>query len=312
MQIDIVVLFFLLGFLATFLKSHIEFPEGLYKGLVLFLLLAIGLKGGSALEQYFSTALFMQVAVILLLGITLPLIAYPVLKYFGQLERVDAANIAAHYGSVSVATYAVAVAFLESKNIAYEAYFPLFVAVLEAPAIVVGILLAKQRSESLNMKGLLHESFLNQGVLLLLGGVIIGWLAPPSQTASIAPLFKELFHGALALFLLAMGQIAARQSKHLLEYGTFIATFGVLMPLVGGLIGGLLAWLMGLSEGGTLLLATLGASCSYIAVPAAMSVAVPKANQGIAITASLGVTFPFNVLVGIPLYYSLTHKILFT
>ncbi len=312
MQIDIVVVFFLLGFIATFLKSNIDFPEGLYKGLVLFLLLAIGLKGGAALEQYFSASLIIQVIAVLAFGFVLPLIAYPLLRYFGLLDRINAANIAAHYGSVSVATYAVAVAFLESKDIEYEAYFPLFVAILEAPAIAVGIMLAKRRKSSVNVKGLLHESLLNQGVLLLFGGVIIGWLAGPQQMASIAPLFKDLFHGSLALFLLAMGQIAARQSKHLIEYGTFIATFGILMPLIGGLLGGLLAWSFGLSEGGTLLLTTLGASCSYIAVPAAMSVALPQANQGIAITASLGVTFPFNVLIGIPLYYSLIHKLLFS
>ncbi|NVK22516.1 MAG: sodium-dependent bicarbonate transport family permease [Kangiellaceae bacterium] len=310
MQLDIVVAFFILGFVATLVRSNIDIPQGFYKGLILFLLLAIGLKGGIALQEHASLKILPQVIGVLAFGFILPLIAYPILRSIGDFDRTNAANIAAHYGSVSVATYAVAVAFLETLNIEYEAYFPLFVAILEAPAIAVGIWLANRSASDIKVGQLLHESLLNPGVLLLIGGLLIGYWAGP-RVSSIAPVFLNLFHGGLALFLLAMGQIAAKQARQLLNNGTFIACFGILMPLIGALLGTGLAVLLGMSQGGTILMATLGASCSYIAVPAAMSVALPKANHGLAITASLGVTFPFNVIVGIPLYHNLISHFLF-
>ena len=313
MQIDVSISFFLLGAFAVLVGSKIQFPKSLYQSLILFLMIAIGLKGGIALSEYASWTLLTQSLYIVLFGLLLPLIAFPILYYVGLLKRQDAASIAAHYGSVSVGTYAVAVAYLETKNIAYEAYIPLFVVLLEMPAIVIGILLAKgnvkkskcSEAESTSIKGerkkLLHEMFFNQGMILMVGGLIIGYMAG-EQTKTIAPFFFTLFNGVLALFLLQMGMVAAGRFSDIKKAGSFILAFGMAMPIIGGVLGGILGVFMGLSEGGAILVAVLGASSSYIAVPAAMQVVLPEANHSLSISASLGITFPFNVLVGIPVY----------
>ncbi len=324
MQIDISISFFLLGVFAVLVGSKIEFPKGLYQSLILFLMVAIGLKGGVALAEHASWELFAQSIYIVLLGILLPLIAFPILYYIGLLKRPDAASIAAHYGSVSVGTYAVAVAFLEAKNIAYEAYIPLFVVLLEMPAIVVGILLAKGCTKKITAqaaqsdapagsakkatKELLHEMFFNQGMVLMVGGLLTGYMAG-EKSATIAPFFFTLFNGVLALFLLEMGMVAASRLQDIKRAGSFILAFGVAMPLIGGLLGCALGMAMGLSQGGAILVAVLGASSSYIAVPAAMRVVLPEANHSLSISASLGITFPFNVLVGIPVYTVITQWI---
>lgn len=230
----------------------------------------------------------------------------------GELQRHDAAFIAAHYGSVSVGTYAVAVAVLEAQGIEYEAYLPLFVVLLEMPAIAVGITLARRAQEkkptrSDNLK-LMHEVFLNQGVVLMVGGLLVGLVAGPRVDA-VAPLFFDLFPGVLALFLLKMGMVAANCIKDIQRIGSFMLAFGVAMPMIGGLMGCLLGIAIGLSSGGAILLAVLGASASYIAVPAAMQLALPKANHSLSISASLGITFPFNVLIGIPTYVVITQSL---
>jgi hypothetical protein len=301
MQLDIVVAFFILGALARAVKSNLQLPPALYQSLTIFLLIAIGLKGGTALSQHASPILLPQSLAVITLGIAIPLIAFPLLFRFGQLNRTDSASIAAHYGSVSVATYAVAVAVLESRGIAYEAYFPLFVVLLEMPAIAVGIAMARQGGEKVRWGPLLHEMTCNQGIVLMSGSLVIGYLAG-EQVNSIMPLFGDLFHGVLALFLLEMGIVAASRISDIRLAAPFITAFAVLMPLVGAALGGGMAHLLGFTAGGIVLLATLGASASYIAVPAAMRTALPDANHGLSIAASLGVTFPFNVLVGIPLY----------
>lgn len=298
---DIVVAFFLLGALAQLLKADIQFPRSLYQSLTLFLLIAIGLKGGVALREHADISLAPQAIAVILLGLALPLIAFPLLSRIGQLSRNDAAAIAAHYGSVSVGTYAVAVAILESRDIQYEAYFPLFVVLLEMPAIAVGLALARRTDDRLDRGKLLHEMFCNQGVVLMSGALLIGYWAG-AGVAPIMPLFGQLFHGALALFLLEMGIVAASRLADIRQVAPFMSAFGVLMPLIGAALGGLLALAMGFSTGGIALLAALGGSASYIAVPAVMRVALPQANHGLSIAASLGITFPFNVLVGIPLY----------
>lgn len=306
MQIDVVVAFFLLGALAQLIRAPIKMPKGLYQSLTLFLLVAIGLKGGIALAEYGTADLIWQSILILAFGAILPLIAFPLLYRIGNLSRIDAASVAAHYGSVSIATFAVALSVLEAQEIEYEAYFPLFVALLEVPAIAIGLWLARQNQEKSDPAKVIKEMLLNQGVLLLVGALLIGSLMG-EQTAKLMPFFGELFYGVLALFLLEMGRQAASGVKVLRQHGSFIACFAVVMPLIGAVLGALLAVSMGLTIGGTILLATLGGSASYIAVPAAMAAALPKANQSLSISASLSVTFPFNVLVGIPLYSSLIY-----
>ncbi|WMS86791.1 sodium-dependent bicarbonate transport family permease [Pleionea litopenaei] len=308
MHIDVVAAFFLLGALAQICKAPIKMPAGLYQSLTLFLLVAIGLKGGIALSQYGDEKLLWQSVLTIVFGAFLPFIAFPLLRRFGGLSRTDSASIAAHYGSVSIATFAVALAIIEARGIEYEPYFPLFVALLEIPAIAVGLWLARDNDQALNVKKTLHEIFLNQGVLLLVGALLIGWLSG-EQTQKLMPFFGNLFYGVLALFLLEMGRVSTSRINLLKEYGSFIASFGVVMPLIGATLGTLFSQLLELSVGGTILFATLGASASYIAVPAAMAVALPSANQSLSITSSLTITFPFNVLVGIPLYIALVVKL---
>ncbi|WP_444928483.1 sodium-dependent bicarbonate transport family permease [Microbulbifer sp. SSSA002] len=306
MQLDIVVGFFLLGAFAQLVRSDLSLPKGLYQSCVIFLLIAIGLKGGAALSAYSAATLVPQALAVVAFGALLPLLAFPILRWIGKWSRVDAAATAAHYGSVSVATYAVAVALLQSQQIDYEAYFPLFVALLEVPAIIIGILLARQSMGNGGKRRVFHEVTCNQGVMLLLGGIAIGAWAG-ERTASVMPFFGTLFHGILALFLLEMGRVAAARLADVRGQGAFLLSFGIFMPLIGGAAGGALASLMGLSPGGIFLLAVLGSSASYIAVPAAMSVALPQANASVSITLSLAVTFPFNVLVAIPVYLALVQ-----
>jgi uncharacterized protein len=310
MQLDVGIAFFLLGAFATLVKSEIQFPKGLYQSLTLFLMVAIGLKGGVALGEHASWELAIQSLSVVALGLILPLIAFPILYYIGELKRYDAASIAAHYGSVSVGTYAVAVAFLEAQAIPYEAYIPLFVVLLEMPAIAIGIALArpKQKTATADTDSgkLAHEVLLNQGMILMVGGLLIG-LAAGDRIEKVTPFFFDLFNGVLALFLLEMGMMAARRLDEIKRLGSFILAFGIAMPVVGGLIGCSLGLAIGLSPGGATLLAVLGASASYIAVPAAMRVALPMANHSLSISSSLGITFPFNVMIGIPTFAAVAN-----
>jgi len=308
--LDPVILFFLLGLAAGLLKSELRLPPAIYEFLSVVLLIAIGLKGGVELSKQSFGALAGQIGLVLLLGFTLPLLAFPVLRWVGKLPRADAASIAAHYGSVSVATYAAASAWMTARGISYEEYMPLFVVLLEVPAIIVGIMLARGVSRDTRWGKLGHEIFLGKGIVLLAGGLIIGWVAGPVSIAPVGELFFGLFKGVLALFLLEMGLIAAAQAGNLRRHGLFLGAFAVGMPLVSACIGIGLGALMGLTPGGVAVLATLAASASYIAVPAAMRIAVPEANPALSLAAALGVTFPFNVLVGIPLYHRLAEALL--
>jgi hypothetical protein len=255
-------------------------------------------------------ALLGDVALVLLLGVLLPLLAFPVLRFAGRLQRADAASVAAHYGSVSVGTFAVAISYAARQGIAYEEYMPLFVVLLEVPAILVGILLARGVSRETRWGPLAHELFLGKSIVLLLGGLAIGWAAGAEGVEPIAPLFFDLFKGVLALFLLEMGLIASAQISGVLRHGPFLFAFGLIAPVAFATIGIGFGTLMGLSPGGTMLLAVLAGSASYIAAPATMRAAVPEANPAISLTASLAITFPFNILVGIPLYHRMTELLL--
>ncbi|MGD9388287.1 MAG: sodium-dependent bicarbonate transport family permease [Gammaproteobacteria bacterium] len=307
--IDPIVLFFLLGLVAGLGRSDLRLPGSIYEFLSVVLLLAIGLKGGAELARQSLSALLPQMLAVILMGLLLPLVAYPLLRRLGRLRRADAASIAAHYGSVSVGTYAVAVAWLVAREVPYEEYMPLMLVLLEMPAIVVGILLARGVSAETDWKELAHEVFLGKSIVLLVGGLLIGWAAGPEALEPVGGLFFGLFHGVLALFLLEMGLVAASQVGSLRRHGLFLVGFGIIFPLFGAVVGGSLGLLLGLSPGGTMLLAVLAASASYIAVPAAMRLALPEANPTLSLTASLGVTFPFNILVGIPVYFGLAEQL---
>ncbi|HXF45678.1 MAG TPA: sodium-dependent bicarbonate transport family permease [Burkholderiaceae bacterium] len=300
---DSVVLFFLLGVLARLAKSDLRLPEALYEALSIYLLLAIGLKGGTQLAQQPLAAVLPQALAAIALGATIPLLLFPLLTRLGRLSRADSASIAAHYGSVSVVTFAVGLSALAKQKLAAESYMPLLVALMEAPGIITGIVLARiGGTQRIAWSALAHEVVFGKSVLLLLGGLAIGALAGPSGLQPIEPLFLDLFKGVLALFLLEMGLVAGARIGDVKRAGLFLVAFGLVAPPVLGAIGALVGHLIGLSVGGIALFATLAASASYIAAPTAMRVAVPEANPALSIGVALGVTFPFNITVGIPIY----------
>lgn len=308
-MIDVVVMFFLFGLAAGLLRSELKLPSSLYDTLSLFLLLAIGLKGGEGLAQQALGPLLPQLLAVIALGVLQTFIAFAILRAVAGFGRADAAATAAHYGSVSVATFAVGANWLLSRNIAFEPQLTIFLAVMEVPAIVVGIVFARGVGRQTQWGALAHEAFLGKGVTLLLGGMAIGWAAGPEGLAPIKGFFYELFKGALALFLLEMGLIVSRQAGELRRSGAALVGFGLAMPLLSAALGLGCGLLLGLSPGGLTLLATLAASASYIAVPAAMRLAVPEAKPALSLAAVLGVTFPFNILAGIPLFHRLAAQL---
>ncbi len=304
-MIDPIILFFCFGILAGLLGIQIALPRSVNEFLTFLLLFTIGLKGGVELEHVSMLELAPKLAAVAGLGFVLPLIAFPAILAFGRLKRVDAAALAAHYGSVSVGTFAVAIAFLDRADVFVEPYVATFVVMLEVPAILVGLLLARGLVVGTKIRGSVVEVVKSRAVVLLLGGLIIGRMAGSEALTPYLPFFFELFSGVLALFLLDMGLTVSEHVRHVRRRAAFLVAFGLLMPLVGATAGLALAALLGLSPGGATILATLGASASYIAVPAAMRTSLPEAKLGLCLGASLGVTFPFNVIVGIPLYASL-------
>ena len=313
-MIDVAVLFFLLGVFARLVKSDLRLPEPLYETLSIYLLLAIGLKGGIELSKQPVLDLLPQMIACMALGFAIPLVLTPVLRLMG-LSRVDSASMAAHYGSVSVVTFAVASAYLAAQGVAAESHAALWVALMEAPGIVAGILLARLGApvraggevSRVNWPALAHDVFLGKSVLLLAGGLLIGAAMGEAGTASIAPVFLTPFKGLLALFLLELGLVAGGRLGELRRYGVRIIGFALLAPPVLAMAGALTGWALGLSLGGVTIMATLAASASYIAAPTAMRMAVPEANAALSITAALGITFPFNIVLGVPLYLEMAR-----
>ncbi|MFM2110986.1 MAG: sodium-dependent bicarbonate transport family permease [Gammaproteobacteria bacterium] len=302
MSLDPVVLFFALGLAAGVLKADLRLPPAIYEFVSTLLLLSIGMKGGIELARQPAEGLAGDLMLTLLLGILLTFLAFFILRGIGRLDRSNAAAVAAHYGSVSIGTFAVGVAYLGSAGIGYEPTMPLLLVLLEIPAIVLGILLARGLQAGSPWGEIAREVLLGRSVLLLLGGLFIGWAAGAEGLQPMAPLFFDLFKGILAVFLLEMGLIAADHLGGFRRYGLFMGAFALLIPPTFAMIGLGFAMLMGLSLGGAILFATLAASASYIAAPAAMRSAVPEANPALSLTAALAITFPFNILLGIPLY----------
>ena len=304
-MIDVVVFFFLLGVFARLVKSDLRLPEALYETLSIYLLLAIGLKGGIELSKQPLLTLAPQVGVTMLLSFAIPFGLYPLLRGL-KLSGADSASVAAHYGSVSVVTFAVVTAALTRQGIGYESHAPLWVAVMEAPGVVAGILLARlSRLKEIRWGVLLHEVLFGKSVLLLLGGLLIGLIAGEAGTEPIHAVFVAPFKGVLALFLLELGLVAGARLAEVRRFGLVVIGVGLLVPPLLSLVGALAGLALGLSTGGVAVLATLAASASYIAAPTAMRIAVPEANAALSITAALGITFPFNMVIGIPLYIRL-------
>lgn len=307
------VLFFALGAVAAGLRSDLAVPEAIGKGLALYLMIAIGFKGGAELAASGTGAtVAVALAVALVLSLGLPIVAYSLLRLFTGVDIPNAAAIAAHYGSVSIVTFVAATGFLEDRAITYEGYVVAMLAVMETPAIVTGLLLARRARPSrgtatpgpLFSREVVREVLLSGGVVLLAGSFAIGWVTGHAGMAVMAPAIAAPFAAILSVFLLDMGLLVGRRFREFGTVGWRVIAFGLYMPLIGAIVGLSAAYAVGLSEGGTLLVAVLAASASYIVVPAAMRVSLPEANPAIYVTLSLAVTFPFNLIVGIPLYHA--------
>lgn len=307
--LDPVVLFFLLGALAGISKSDLRIPNSFYATLSIYLLLSIGIKGGIELYHSQPGNFLLPMVGTLVLGVLITLLAKFILEKIGKFDTDNAIAIAAHYGSVSAVTFAVVLSFLKDKGIAYDNYMTVLLVMLEVPAIAVGVFLSKLRNRGSTggFGRLVHEVFMGKSILLLVGGLVIGFVIGYTDNKQINFFFFDLFKGFLAIFMLEMGIVASERFGDLKRVGLFLIGFGILMPVISATLGILIGLLTGLSEGGTIVLATMAASASYIAAPTAMRIAIPEANATYSITAALGITFPFNILFGIHIYHAITH-----
>ena len=294
-----IVLAFALGMIAQWIRSDLEIPDALYQGISIYLLLAIGLKGGVALSESTLGALMGPLAVTLVLGILTPLSAYFLLRSFARLGRTDAAATAAHYGSVSAVTFLAAVEAAKAAELATEGFLPALVAVLEVPGIIVGLLLARQKRPG-GLKAAVHEVLAGKSIFLLIGGTVIGAVCGAEKIATVAPLFIDPFKGVLCLFLLELGMVAGRRIRDMRDAGWRLVFAGCALAVFHGMIGTLLGIVVGMEVGGAAVLGAMAGSASYIAAPAAVRIALPRASPGIYLTMALGITFPFNLAIGIP------------
>lgn len=304
------VLAFVLGLLAVAFKSDLRLPESVYQAISIYLLLGIGIKGGVALSEASLSEVILPIAGTLLLGLTIPILAFVLLGRITKLDAVNKGALAAHYGSTSLVTFSAALVFLESQKIPYEGYVTALLAILEIPGIVVGLLLASRGlNRGLNWGESLREILTSRSIVLLAGGLVLGLVTGAEGYAQIEPLFGGLFTGVLALFLLEMGIVAGRRLPDVKNAGIGLVVFSLLFPLIAGLLGVIVGSLTGLGVGGAFVLGILSASASYIAAPAAVRLAIPEASPGIYLTASLGITFPFNLIFGIPIMLGLSQLV---
>ncbi len=305
-----VVLFFVLGLGAALARSDMSIPEAFAKGLVIYLMMAIGLKGGVEMaKSTLTTQIMLTMGAGIVLSFLIPFLAFVLLRLTTSLERLNAAAVAAHYGSISIVTFVAATQALQLAGIDSGGHLVAVAAIMEAPAIISALLIAGTAARSdqpvpgSRQGEILREVVLNASIVVLVGSLIIGWVSGEEGMAKVAPFFVTPFQGVLCLFLLDMGLAAGRglrQGWRELKPGT--VAFGLYMPLISASLAALIALALGLGAGDAALLMTLSASASYIAVPAAMRLAMPKARPSIYLTLSLGVTFPFNLTIGIPLY----------
>ena len=310
-----VILFFVLGFLAALIRSDLSIPEAFGKAMSIYLMAAIGLKGGiEVADAGFTNELMVAALAGIGLSFMLPLPAYFLLRKLGKLSAIDAGAVSAHYGSVSVVTFVTAQEIFTDNGLGPAGYMVAVMALMETPAIISGLLLARRGMSDdagqRNTGKMLHEVFSNGSVVLLIGAFIIGIVIGKDGFEPVSPLFKIGFTGVLCLFLLDMGLVAARrliQSRKLTVPLIFI---GLLLPIVNGTIGTVLGVFIGLDAGSAAILGVLAASASYIAVPAAMRLAVPEADPGVYLSMSLGITFPFNIIIGISLFAAIAQAMI--
>ena len=302
------VLAFVFGVLAARVNSDVRLPDAIYQFLSIYLLFGIGLKGGHSLKSSSFSELLTPALTTVALGILIPLLAFLILKGVKKLNNIDRGSIAAHYGSTSLVTFSAGLLFLESNKIFVEGYAPALLTLLEIPGLIVGIYLASRTTDTkVGWASTLKEVLLGKTVLLLAGGLAIGLITTQEEYAKVNPFFVTLLSGLLVLFLLHLGFMAGSSFHEIRSVGAPLAVFAIAFPLLSGTIGVAAGSAIGLSIGGATILGLLSASASYIAAPAAVAVALPQASRSLALMSSIGITFPFNLILGIPIFYKLAE-----
>lgn len=294
------VLAFFIGVIAVFAKSDLKLPKGLYETVSVYLLLSLGIKGGASLEQCSFLTIIVPLIVVFTLGITLPFITFFLARFF-KFCRIDAAALSAHYGSVSVVTFMTALLFLDQMMIPYDKYTVAFVAIMEIPGLIIGLLLARNMKVSWMYE--IKSIMLSKSIFLLLAGLFIGYVSGDVGFKKVSPFFVDPFQGVLVLFMLEMGLLAASKIEEQASISKRIIFLGILIPILNGILAIVICHLCNLSLGNIILIASISASASYIAAPAAIRLALPNANPAYYLTAAIAITFPFNLCFGIPLYY---------
>ena len=300
-----ITLAFALGIFAKRIRSDLALPRDIYAGLGIYLLFALGLKGGVELAKASMGSIVLPVLVTLLLGCIRPLSSYFVLRKVGKLGVPDSAGIAAHYGSVSAVTFIAALTFVDAVGTPAEGFLPTLLAILETPGIAIALTIGAIKTGTDRPVGeVIHEVLTGRTLVLLVGGLVIGFVSAPAAWDQVSIFFTDgIFKGALTIFLLEMGLVAGERLSDLRRTGAFLLAFGIGIAIVHGLMGVALGLAAGLSVGGATVLAAMAASASYIAAPPAVRITLPEANPTLSLTAALAITFPFNIVVGIPIYY---------
>ncbi|WP_372631882.1 sodium-dependent bicarbonate transport family permease [Cohnella sp.] len=324
-----VVLFFALGLISVWIKSDLKIPSVVGEALSIYLLISIGLKGGLELSHYSLVTLIKPIGGVLFLGFVIPLVVLPILQWM-KIDLQNSIGLAAAYGSVSIVTYGAALSFLEHRGESYESFMNALIVIMESPAIILSLFLlrwiekskgtAAGASRGLGImagdaafwvkffdKELLRESLFGKSVLLLLGSLLIGWMSGDNAISVVKPLFIDMYKGVLMVFLLHMGITAGQRLPEVRKHGMKLILFGLFMPLGCGVLGVIIGDVVGLSLGGTALMGVMAGSASYIAAPAALKTSVPEANPSIYLGMALGITFPLNLIIGIPFYFAAAH-----
>lgn len=308
------VLFFVVGFVVALARSDLTIPDAVAKLLSLYLLMSIGFRGGAEVAHFgLNGQLVATIGAGILLSFAMPFLAYFILQKTSRLSAIDAAAVAGHYGSISAVTFAAVTGALNQLSMPFEGYMVAVAAAMETPAIMAALYLARphrKKSDDAGGGDLWREVMLNGSVVTLLGAFVVGMASGQNGLATLKPFLVDLFPGFLCLFLLDMGLVAGRGLQHGRKYLTIsLGAFAFFMPLIGAMLAAPMAMAIGLSAGGTAVLMTLAASASYIAVPAALRLALPEANAAISLTMALGLTFPFNLVLGIPLYIAIANRL---
>ena len=307
---SVAVLVFVLGFIGARIKSDVRLPDSIYQMISIYLLFGIGLKGGHALKSVTADSFLKPAFATLALGLVIPVVTFFSLKLIRKLNDIDRGAIAAHYGSTSLVTFSAALLYLESNAIQVEGFAAALLTMLEIPGVVVGVYLgSRHRDQKVQWAKTLQEVLTGKTVLLLVGGLAIGAITNAAGFLKVSPFFIDLQNGFLALFLLHLGFLAGSNWGEIKHVGVSVAAFGILFPIISGSVGVIIGDWVGLSIGGSAILGVLCASGSYIAAPAAVAIGLPEANAPLALMSSIGVTFPFNLIVGIPLYVQIAKAL---